>query len=67
MTRILRATRLAALALGLSSVASYAFATPAGQGNTGRIVPFQQAADATTVKSPERFEFYRREGLPAEY
>lgn len=59
MTKILMATRLAALAVGFSLVGSHAFAAPAGQGN--------QAADATTIKTPERFEIYQREGLPAVY
>jgi mono/diheme cytochrome c family protein len=67
MTKILMATGLAALALGVSLVGSPTFAAPAGQGNTVRTAPYQQAADATTVKTPARFEFYQREGLPAEY
>jgi mono/diheme cytochrome c family protein len=50
----LEAMRMAALALGLGLVGSPALAAPTPE-------------DATTVKTPERFEFYQRQGLPAEY
>jgi len=46
----------AAIALGLSLT-----------GGPSLAVPDQQGASATTTKTPERFEFYQRQGLPAAY
>ena len=70
MITILMATRVAALALGLGLVSAQTLAgspDTGAQGNTDKTTTDLQGADATTIKSPARFEFYRREGLPAAY
>ncbi len=59
--------RVAAFAVALSLLGGQAFADARGHGHTNTAANDQQASDPTTVKSPARFEFYRREGLPSAY
>ncbi len=67
MTAII-AARIGALALGFSLFGGQALAVPADTLGSGSNAVDRHAAVApTTVKIPGRFEFYRREGLPAPY
>jgi mono/diheme cytochrome c family protein len=63
MTRMV-AMRTAAVALGLALTAGQSLAAPSAHGDAVRFADDQQG---TTVKAPARFEFYQRNGLPAEY
>jgi mono/diheme cytochrome c family protein len=50
-----------ALCLGLACAAALAAAPPAGGAGD------QQATEPATTKAPERFKFYVRQGIPAQY
>jgi len=65
--RVFASARVAAFAFGFCLLGGPAFADGGGSARTTLAAADQPASEPSTVKSPARFEFYRKQGLPAAY
>jgi mono/diheme cytochrome c family protein len=59
--------RVAVLAIGLGLLGGQALADASGQSSISTAANDQNASEPTTIKVPARFDFYKKQGLPAAY